>query len=142
MMETALVFDRTGRTIHWHEPPGRSGGSLPDSRPLWDVLWEHRSAEKGGTGRLAGVAHTHPWDGPTGASGTDLTTFHAVELGLGQRLVWPIVTFTHVAWYARRRAIDNATLAGLDPMDGVFIPHNEMPGWKLADIEELRLRSR
>ena len=83
MMETALVFDREGRTIHWHEPPGRSGGSLPDSRDLWGVLWEHR-------GHLGGVAHTHPWDGPAGPSHTDLTTFRAVELGLGKQRVGDI----------------------------------------------------
>ncbi len=90
MIEAALVFDREGETIHWHEPAGRTAGSLPDSRDLWEVLWEHRD-------RLGGVAHTHPWDGPASPSGTDLTTFAAVERGLGRRLVWPVVTYTDVA---------------------------------------------
>lgn len=145
MMETALVFDWEGRTIHWHEPPGRSASSLPDSRSLWDVLWEHRSSKNGGTGRLAGVAHTHPWNGPTGASQTDLTTFRAVELGLGQRLLWPIVTFTHIRWWVRHTDLDHAALAALAP-DQVRSPEHYVPGrgparWGLIDIEELRGRS-
>lgn len=87
-METALVFDTEGKTIYWHLPLGRSGGSLPDSRDLWDVLWENRE-------RLGGVAHTHPWYGPSGPSHTDLTTFAACEAALGKRLVWPVVTFDY-----------------------------------------------
>lgn len=149
MMETALVFDHEGRTIHWHEPLGRSGGALPDSRDLWEVLWEHRSESKGGTGRLAGVAHTHPWNGPTGASRTDLTTFRAVELGLGQRLLWPIVTFTHVVWYVRRAGLENTALAAIAPndinrfqSDPEYIPGKGPSTWGLEGIEELRARSR
>lgn len=91
-METGLVFDRWGRPIFWHLPPDRTGGALPDSRQLWEVLWENRE-------NLGGVAHTHPWDGPPGPSSTDLTTFAAVEAGLGQKLVWPIVTFTAVRYF-------------------------------------------
>lgn len=146
MMETALVFDWEGRTIHWHEPPGRSGGALPDSRDLWDVLWEHRSKKTGGTGRLGGVAHTHPWDGPTGASGTDLSTFRAVELGLGQRLWWPIVTFTHSHWFRRRANVSLAEMAA-QPDQNFFVdfrrdPKRPNPFYALEDIEELRARSR
>ena len=99
MIETALVFDKQGNILHWHEPVGRSGGSLPDSRGLWDVLWEHRPLEKGGTGLLGGVAHTHPWKGPSGPSYTDVTTFRACEQGLGETLLWPVVTFTHITWF-------------------------------------------
>ena len=98
MIETALVFDKQGRTLHWHEPSGRSGGSIPDTRSLWDVLWEHRPIEKGGSGRLGGVAHTHPWDGFSGPSQTDVTTFRACEQGLGGLFLWPVVTFTHINW--------------------------------------------
>lgn len=89
MIETAMVFDLDGNAIHWHLPPGRSGGWIPDSRNLWDVLWENRD-------RLGGVAHTHPWHGPAGPSGTDVTTFAAIEAALGKRLVWPIVTMNQV----------------------------------------------
>ena len=144
MMETALVFDRSGRTLYWHEPHGRNGGALPDSDDLYAVLWKHRSAEKGGTGQLAGVAHTHPWDGPTGASGTDLTTFRAVELGLAQRLVWPIVTFTHVVLYVRPREYDFAKIANTpaERAGELYVPARAPVGWALEGLEELRARSR
>jgi hypothetical protein len=125
MLETALVFDTNGRTLHWHEPPGRSGGWLPDSRGLWDVLWEHR--QKGGSGRLQGVAHTHPWNGPAHPSGTDVTTFRAVELGLGQLLVWPIVTFTDIRFYVWHPGGER---------------YVEWEGVLLEGLDELRERSR
>jgi hypothetical protein len=92
-MEAGLVFDRQGNPIHWHLPPDRSAGMLPDSRQLWEILWENRA-------RLGGVAHTHPWDGPPGPSGTDVTTFAAIEAALGRRLIWPIVTFSAVGYFA------------------------------------------
>lgn len=122
MMETALVFDREGRTLHWHEPRGRSSGSLPDDRGLWEVLWENRAI-------LGGVAHTHPWNGPTGPSGTDLTTFRAVELGLGKLLLWPLITFTHelyLVWNEERECYEKTDL--------FFVP--------VQGLEELRERSR
>lgn len=90
-MEAGLVFDFHGGLIHWHLPADRSEGALPDSRPLWDVLWESREI-------IGGVAHTHPWNGVPTPSHTDVTTFAAVEKGLGRRLVWPIVTFTDVIY--------------------------------------------
>lgn len=128
MMETALVFDLHGNTIHWHEPQGRSGGSLPDSRSLWDVLWENRE-------RLGGVAHTHPWDGPAHPSGTDTTTFDAIERGLGKRLLWPVVTFTDVVYVVRNPLFGQG---GVDHMwtraGPLTIP--------IEGIEELRARSR
>jgi len=45
---------------------------------------------------LGGIAHTHPWHGDSWPSGTDITTFAAVEAALGRRLVWPIVTLSEV----------------------------------------------
>jgi hypothetical protein len=91
-MEAALVFDFHGGVIHWHVPPDRSSAALPDSRDLWQVLWDNREI-------LGGVAHTHPWSGTAGPSVTDVTTFAAVEAGLGERLVWPIVTFSEVRYF-------------------------------------------
>lgn len=123
MMETALVFDLDGNTIHWHEPAGRSKGSLPDSAALWDVLWGNRD-------RLGGVAHTHPWDGPSGPSQTDVTTFAAVEAALGARLVWPVVTFTHethVVWVGPGR-LDYSVLRS--------------PSLRVVDVDQLRNRSK
>jgi hypothetical protein len=84
-METAVVLDRNWRPIHFHTPAGRTGGSLPDSHDLWEVLWTNRR-------NLLGVAHSHPGGGVPGPSHTDVTTFSAIERGLGVRLVWPIVT--------------------------------------------------
>lgn len=74
-----------GKPVHWHLPPGRSMAFLPDSRELWDVLWEHRH-------ELDGFAHSHPGMGYPGPSGTDLSTFAAIESGLGKRLDWWITT--------------------------------------------------
>lgn len=94
MIETAMVFDDQGGTILWHEPCGRTAGSIPDTRDLWEVIWENR-------GRLGGIAHTHPWDGEAWPSLTDVTTFDAIERALGKRLLWPIATFTEVRYFAK-----------------------------------------
>ena len=91
MIEVAMVFDSRGEPFFWHLPPGRSGGAIPDSRDLWEVLWEHRDD-------LGGIAHTHPWYGESGPSNTDVTTFAAVEAALGKRLLWLVVTFDHVTY--------------------------------------------
>jgi hypothetical protein len=89
MIETAAVIGLDGTVLHWHLPSGRTSGSIPDSRTLWDVLWENRE-------RLAGVAHTHPGGGVPRPSWEDVTTFAAVEAGLGQRLSWWIASASHV----------------------------------------------
>ncbi len=124
MMEVALVFDLNGNTIHWHEPPGRSGGSIPDTRSLWDILWENRE-------RLGGVAHTHPWDGPAYPSHTDLTTFDAIERGLGKHLLWPVVTFTEVLYVVRNPLFGKGMWVQAGPLTIT-----------IEGIEELRARSR
>lgn len=126
MIETAMVFDALGKVIHWHEPPGRSGGSLPDSSDLWGVLWHNRY-------RLGGVAHTHPWDGEAWASMTDITTFKAVEDGLGIRLVWPVVTMTQVKYFTYFHKI------GQHSEDAP--PAFAAAEWWDRNIQELRRRS-
>jgi|WetSurSiteA1Bulk_404760.scaffolds.fasta_scaffold19572_2 hypothetical protein len=93
-METAFVFDTRGATIYWHLPKGRSETHIPDSRNLWDVLWANRDF-------VGGVAHTHPWIGEAIPSSTDVTTFAAVESGLGKRLIWPIITFSEIRYFVR-----------------------------------------
>jgi len=90
MLEVALVFDTQGNTLHWQD--GSSGVYIPDSHDLWTILWENRDT-------LGGVAHTHPWSGDAWPSQEDVTTWNAVERGLGKRLVWPIVTFTAVRYF-------------------------------------------
>jgi hypothetical protein len=92
MIEVAMVFNDQGEVIYWHLPPGRSGGSIPDTRSLWEVLWENRD-------RLGGVAHTHPWNGSPWPSQKDVTTFRAIEKGLGEPLLWPIVTFDQIGYW-------------------------------------------
>lgn len=85
MIESAFVFDREGRVIRYHLPHGRTGGSIPDSADLWDIMLKYAD-------HLGGVAHTHPGSGMPMPSQEDVTTFSACELGLGMRLVWPIAT--------------------------------------------------
>lgn len=127
MLETGLVFDRNGRTIYWHEPLGREGGAIPDTRELWDVLWANRHD-------LGGVAHTHPWDGPAQPSGKDLTTFDALERGLGRHLLWPVVTFTEVLY-----VVHNPLFGQGSTHPWTSVKHL---GIEIDGIEELRARSR
>lgn len=87
MMETGVVINTNGEPVHWHEPNGRSSGSLPDSRDLWNVLWRaHRD------GWLAGVAHSHPGAGIPHPSHEDTSTFVAIERALGRALSWWITS--------------------------------------------------
>ncbi len=93
MKEAAIVFGSAGQTLYTHLPPDRSGYGLPDSRDLWQVLWMLRTI-------VAGVAHLHPWHGPAVPSAEpDLTTFSAVDRGLGMRLFWPVVTMNDFKVY-------------------------------------------
>jgi hypothetical protein len=89
VIEAGLVVDLDGEPLHWHLPPGRSGGSLPDSRELWDVIWANRQ-------RISGIAHSHPGHGIPGPSHQDVTTFSAVDLALGRRLQWWITSADRV----------------------------------------------
>ncbi len=123
MIEVALVFDDAGRTLHWHLPPGRTRASIPDSRTLWEVLWEHRH-------HLGGVAHTHPWSGRAEPSDVDLTTWSACERALGARLVWPIITFT-----------EEAAFVWSGPGELDYAPQGAEP-LKVEDLDELRRKSR
>jgi hypothetical protein len=90
MKEAGVVIDHDGHALHWHAPQGRTVASIPDSRPLWEVLWENRE-------HVFGFAHTHPCNGIPGPSGTDLSTFKAVEAGLGRRLMWFILSEDHAS---------------------------------------------
>lgn len=78
--ETGVLVNLKGEPIYWHLPPGRNVILLPDSRDLWEVIWENRND-------LLGFAHSHPGRVPR-PSLMDLTTFAAVEVGLGKRLLW------------------------------------------------------
>lgn len=85
MIEVGVLFDRDHQPIFWHEPPGRSMVAIPDSRTLWEALWENRE-------RVLGFAHSHPGRGEPSPSHEDLTTFAAVERALGRPLAWWIVS--------------------------------------------------
>lgn len=85
MMEAGVLLGRDNSVIHWHTPNERSGGALPDSRDLWDIIWENRAI-------VTGFAHTHPGSGIPGPSHTDITTFAAIEAALGKHLNWPILS--------------------------------------------------
>lgn len=88
--EAAVVLvdvDGTPTPVYWHLPHGRTAVEIPDDVALWDVLWQNRA-------RLVGVAHTHPGSGTPAPSGTDLTTFAAIERALGRTLTWWIVNET------------------------------------------------
>jgi hypothetical protein len=125
MMEVALVFNIFGEAIWYHNP--REGGTyIPDSSDLWEILWKNRVV-------LGGVAHTHPWDGPAHPSHTDVTTFSAIEIGLGKKLLWPIVTFTEVVYFVKNPLINDYV-----PTKNYF---NETPWWG-TNIGKLRQMSR
>ena len=89
MIEAGVVLTASG-AVHWHLPDGRTGGSLPDHLPLWDVLYSLRREV------FLGFAHSHGGSGVPGPSWTDVTTFAAVEAGLGRRLTWLITSSDHV----------------------------------------------
>lgn len=89
MKEVAVVLDLDGKPLCWHHPPGCTSASIPDSKPLWDVLWENRD-------RISAIAHMHPGTGAPSPSAVDLPTFRAVETGLGRRILWYIATLNAV----------------------------------------------
>ena len=100
MMEAATVVNLAGEGVYWHAPPGRSTIAIPDTRDLWQVIWDHRDD-------LAGVAHSHPGSGIPGPSRTDVTTFAAIESGLGRRLRW---------WIISQDAVIELKWVGPDPL--------------------------
>ena len=127
MLEAAFVFDDCGRVLYWHEPTSRTAISIDDSFDLWDIIWSFRK-------RLGGICHSHPWKGLALPSITDLTTFAAVEKGLGKKLIWPIVTTNHIAYYHY----------DANPQSGyvAILPASLIECGEWADnIKELRLRS-
>lgn len=90
MMEAGVLIDLQGNPIHWHLPPGRSVGYLPDSEDLWQVIWKNKD-------NISGFAHSHPGIGDPGPSWTDITTFSGIELALGRRLKWWIISSDSIA---------------------------------------------
>lgn len=126
MREMVLVFDTEGWAIFWKGPKGSSEGYVEDSDLLWDRIWHERA-------HIGGVAHTHPWNGEAHPSQTDVTTWAAIEAGLGKRLLWPIVTMTEVKYFVFNPVTKNYVEATSTFADRQW--------WK-DNIDELRLTSR
>lgn len=88
-IEAGVLLDNDGTPIYWHTPEDRNTVALPDSRTLWDIIWENRK-------RDLGFAHSHPGSGVPGPSWEDVTTFAAIEAALGTRLAWYICSADHI----------------------------------------------
>lgn len=91
-IEIACVFDKQGKALYWHDLSDCSRNYIPDSMELWNIVWNNRKV-------IGGVAHTHPWFGDAVPSQVDVTTFSAIERGIGKLLWWPIVTMDNVSCY-------------------------------------------
>lgn len=85
MKEAGILLGLDNKPLYWHTPNDRNGGALPDSRSLWDVIWENRA-------QVTGFAHTHPGSGVPAPSYEDKTTFWAIEAALGKQLNWFILS--------------------------------------------------
>lgn len=93
-IEAGVLIDIHDQPIYWHLPLGRSMVSLPDTRRLWDIIWESRTT-------LAGFAHSHPGEGVPVPSQTDITTFYAIEQALGRKLQWWITSESYLILCSR-----------------------------------------
>lgn len=130
MMEAGVLLDLKGHPIFWHTPNDRSGGALPDSRTLWDVMWENRD-------RISGFAHTHPGYGKPGPSYTDITTFAAIEEALGKRLDWAIASGDKLClcWHTTDKSM--VTVGDYQVFQVEPVPDHVNERW----LRELRRRS-
>lgn len=83
-LEAGVLLNTIEEPIYWHVPVDRSSSFLPDSRELWNKIWENKN-------EVLGFAHSHPL-GVIAPSKEDITTFSAIEIAIGKRLLWPILT--------------------------------------------------
>jgi hypothetical protein len=121
MQEAGVLVDFRGNPIYWHLPANRGTVVLPDSRDLWKAFEEKRD-------RIYGYAHSHPGSGMPAASAEDITSFSAIERGLGRRLVWWIATATDIKHYLWRGPDEYLYRGYADTM----VPHG------FAWLDELR----
>ena len=85
MREACVLIGDGFRPLYWHKPTSTTSVSIPDSHDLWEMIWKIRD-------KLDGIAHSHPGSGIPSPSNEDLTTFSAIERGLGRRLIWWITS--------------------------------------------------
>jgi hypothetical protein len=121
MKETAVVI-ADNEALWWHEPNDRSAGAIPDSALLWQILWDNRDV-------VTAVAHTHPGSGDPNPSTEDLSTFRAIEAGLGKQLDWYIVNADSVICVSVPARVDRNTIYNIERV--------AEPPW----ADELRRRS-
>ena len=119
-VEAGAVIGKNDKPLIWHQPNDASGGSLPDSRALWEFFLKNWKD-------IRGFAHSHP-EGFYDPSWTDITTFAGIELGLDLRFDWWIV--------ARKTSI--VRWQGPDVYDYKVELLETEPSW----AAELRVRSR
>lgn len=91
MHEVGAVISN-GDVIYWHNVKNNTSVFIPDDRHLWEVIWEIRD-------RLDGIAHSHPGGGIPSYSYEDVTTFAAIEVALGKRLTWWIISSDNMSVY-------------------------------------------
>ena len=118
MKEARVIIDSTGQAFCWEQPEGRTSGSLPDDHSFWMTLWECRH-------ELSGVAHSHP-SGCSSPSYTDLTTFAAIEAGLGFRLDW---------WILAGEILIHSHWVGPGRLSYESLPVEQRPPW-VAQLHE------
>lgn len=126
-VEVATVFDYAGAALYWTSTLDAGSMHIPDSRALWDFIWDHRKD-------IHGIAHSHS-GGMDMPSGTDVTTWGAVERGLGVRLWWPIVTEDQVTCYHH-----NPVTGGYEHTRMVLSSDVTSDVWR-ATIDQLRKKS-
>lgn len=117
--EAGVLVSTDNEALFHHLPESRAFGFLSDSADLWNVIWLNRA-------KVAGFAHSHPGSGQPGPSWEDLTTFAAVEVGLGKRLVW---------WITSKDQAIALTWKGPDKYNYMAVPFLEQPDW-LVQLRE------
>jgi len=92
MREAVVVINLYGCEIYQHCPAHQTATKSPDDKTLWNFILEHKD-------EISGIAHSHPGSGPTSPSREDVTSFAAIESGIGKRLYWPIITSDSISTF-------------------------------------------
>jgi hypothetical protein len=79
--EVCFLIGR-GDAILWADA-SNSAAALPDSRPRWESIWQHRD-------ELEAIVHSHPV-GPAAFSAEDESTMEAIDSALGRAMRYCVV---------------------------------------------------